>query len=192
MPVVNKLRAFALATGRELWSADGVSPLVYTSPSFGQGTLIVMGGFFGSVIYIKPGGDGDVTGKRLFYDQRMKKHVIGSPIMKDGHIYVSVTDGFGQCYELATGKLVWEERLPTTGASGQTWATANLAGDKLYVINQSGDTIILRAAPKFEVIATNSLGELSNSTLALSNGEIFLRTQAALYCIAESKVAAAN
>jgi len=192
LPVVNKLRAFAPATGRELWSAAGMNPLIYSSASFGEGTVIVQGGFFGSAIFIKPGGEGDVTGKRLFYQQRMKKHSIGSPIVKDGHVYVCITDGFGQCYELATGRLVWEERLPSTGASPQTWASANLVGDKLYVVNQSGDTIILRAAPKFEVIATNPVGELSNSTLALSNGEIFLRTHAALYCIAEPKAGAAN
>ena len=102
-----------------------------------------MGGFFGSVIFIRPGGEGDRTAKRLFYEQRMKRHTIGSPIVKGGHVYLCVTDGFGQCYELATGKLVWEERLPTTGASGQTWATAVLVGDRLYVINQSGDTIII-------------------------------------------------
>ena len=169
-----------------------MSPLVYSSACFGAGTVIVQGGFFGSAIFIKPGGEGDVTGKRLFYEQRMKKHTIGSPVVKDGYVYVCVTDGFGQCYELATGRLVWDERLPSTGGSGQTWASANLAGDKLYVVNQSGDTILMRAAPKFELIATNPVGELSNSTLALSNGEIFLRTHAALYCIAEPKVRAAN
>ena len=41
--------------------------------------------------------------------------------------------------------------------------------------------------PKFEVIATNPLGELSNSTPALSDGEIFVRSHGALYCIANSK-----
>jgi outer membrane protein assembly factor BamB len=187
LPVVNRVRAFAPSTGRELWTADGMSPLVYGSPTFGEGILVVMGGFFGSVIYLKPGGEGDVTSKRIFYERRMRKHTIGSPIVKDGHIYLCVTDGFAQCYELATGKLLWEERLPAMGANGQTWASAVLAGDRLYVINQSGDTFVLRAAPKFELIATNPLGELSNSTLALSDGEIFLRTHSALYCIAETR-----
>jgi hypothetical protein len=67
-----------------------------------------------------------------------------------------------------------------------------LAGDRLYVVNQSGDTFVLRAAPKFEIIATNPLGELSNSTPALSDGEIFIRTHGALYCIAESKQTASK
>ena len=126
-----------------------------------------------------------MTAQRLFYERKMKKHTIGSPVVKDGHVYLCVTDGFGQCYELATGKLLWEERLPATGANGQTWGSAVLTGDRLYVINQSGDTLVLRAAPKFEIIATNPPGELSNSTAALSDGEIFLPTHAALYCIAD-------
>lgn len=187
LPVVNKLRAFAPDDGKELWSADGLNPLVYGSPTLGEGVLVSCAGFFGSVIYLKPGGAGDVTAQRLFYQRKMKKHAIGSPIVKDGHVYLCVTDGFMHCYELATGKLLWEERLAATGASGQTWGSAVLAGDLLYVTNQSGDTFILRAAPKFEVIATNPLGELSNSTPALSGGEIFVRSHGALYCIANSK-----
>lgn len=187
LPVVNKLRAFAPATGRELWSADGMSPLVYGSPTFGEGRLVSYAGFFGSVTYVQPGGNGDVTSQRLFFERRMRKHTIGSPLIKDGHVYLCVTDGFAQCYELASGKLLWEERLPATGASGQIWGSSVLAGERIYVTNQSGDTFVLRAAPKFEVIATNPLRELSNSTPALANGEILLRTHAALYCVAESK-----
>ena len=122
----------------------------------------------------------------------MRKHTIGSPIIKDGHVYLCVTDGFVQCYELATGRMLWEERLPATGAASQTWGSAVLAGERLYVVNQSGDTFVLRAEPKFEIIATNPLGELSNSTPALSDGEVFLRTHAALYCIAEPARSAKN
>lgn len=186
LPAVNKLRAFDPGTGRELWSADGMNPLVYSSPTFGEGTVAVYGGFFGSGIFIKPGGSGDVTGKRLVYEQRLKKHCIGSPIIRDGHVYAALTDGFGQCVELATGKTVWEERLPSTGASAQTWASPVLVEDRLYLVNQSGDTVILRAGPKFEVISINPVGEPSNSTLALSNGDIFLRTQEALWCVANA------
>jgi outer membrane protein assembly factor BamB len=187
LPVANRLCAFDPKDGESLWNTEGMSPLVYSSPTLGEGTLVTYGGFFGSVIYVEPGGEGDQTPKRLFYERKMRKHTIGSPIVKDGHVYLCVTDGFAQCYELATGKMLWEERLPATGASGQIWGSAVRAGDRLYVVNQSGDTFVLRAAPKFEVLATNPLGELSNSTPALSDGEIFVRTDTALYCIAESK-----
>jgi outer membrane protein assembly factor BamB len=187
LPVANKVRAFAPADGRELWSADGINPLAYASTTYGDGTLVTFGGFFGGVVFLKPGGEGDVTAKRLFHEQRMKKHTIGSPLIKDGHIYVCVTDGFLQCYELATGKMVFEERLPATGGSSATWGSPVLVGDRLYVVNQSGDTLLLRAAPKYELLASNPLGELSNATPAFSDGQVFIRTHAALYCVAEGK-----
>jgi outer membrane protein assembly factor BamB len=187
LPVANKERAFAPADGRELWSADGINPLVYASTTYGDGTLVTFGGFFGGVVFLKPGGDGDVTAKRLFHEQRMKKHTIGSPVIRDGHIYVCVTDGFLQCYELATGKMVFEERLPATGGSSATWGSPVLVGERLYVVNQSGDTLVLRAASKYELLASNPLGELSNSTPAFSDAQVFIRTHVALYCVAEGK-----
>jgi hypothetical protein len=187
LPVANKVRAFAPADGRELWSADGINPLAYASTTYGDGTLVTFGGFFGGVVFLKPGGTGDVTAKRLFHEQRMKKHTIGSPVIKDGHIYVCVTDGFLQCYELVTGKMVFEERLPATGGSSATWGSPVLVGDRLYVVNQSGDTLSLRAAPRYELLASNPLGELSNATPAFSDGQVFIRTHTALYCVAEGK-----
>ena len=57
------------------------------------------------------------------------------------------------------------------------------------MVNRSGDTIVLRAAPVFERLATNPVGELSNSTLAMSDGQVFLRTHKALYGIGEASPA---
>ena len=115
----------------------------------------------------------------------MKKHTIGSPIIHEGHAYVSVTDGFFQCYRMSDGKMVFEERLPASGGASATWATGVRVGNRIYLVNQSGDTLVLKAAPKYELIASNPLGELSNSTPAFSGGEIFVRTHNALYCIAQ-------
>ena len=61
-----------------------------------------------------------------------------------------------------------------------------LADGRLYAINHSGDTFVLKASPKFELLATNSLGEPDNASLSVSDGDIFIRTQKALWCIAES------
>lgn len=183
LPVSNRLRAFSVEDGRELWSAGGMNPLVYSSPTLGEGTLVAYGGFFGGVVFIRPGGEGDVTDRRLFHERRMRKHTIGSPVIHEGHVYLSVTDGFLQCYELGSGKMVFEERLPATGATGQTWGSLVRVGDRLYVVNQGGDTVVLRAAPRFEVLAVNPVGEPSNATPAFSDGEIFLRTQTSLICV---------
>ena len=63
------------------------------------------------------------------------------------------------------------------------------ADGRLYVLMRNGDTLVLAASPKYELLATNRLGagEQTNSSLAVSNGEIFIRTFKHLWCIAEKK-----
>ena len=62
-----------------------------------------------------------------------------------------------------------------------------LSGDKWYAINQAGDAFVVRASPKFELLASNSLGETAMSSIAPSNGELFIRTYKALWCISEKR-----
>src|SRR4029079_11318924 len=52
------------ASGRELWTCSGLNPLIYTSPVFADGIAVAMGGFNGSAIAVKAGGNGDVTSTR--------------------------------------------------------------------------------------------------------------------------------
>ena len=68
-----------------------------------------------------------------------------------------------------------------------------VAGDRIYMLNQSGTMIILKASPDFEVIAVNSFGnEMTNSTQAMSNGDILIRTHEHLWCIRSSTKVALN
>ena len=67
-----------------------------------------------------------------------------------------------------------------------------LAGDKIYVPNQSGDVFVLRAEPRFEVLACNSVNEPTNASLAASDGELFLRTDKGLWCFASGEKQSAS
>ena len=63
-----------------------------------------------------------------------------------------------------------------------------LAGDRLYVANDDGDTFVVKASPKFEQLAHNRLGpEIIRASVAVSDGEIFIRSYKHLWCIAEKK-----
>jgi outer membrane protein assembly factor BamB len=182
-----KMVAYDPATGRELWRASGMNPLLYTSPMPGEGLVIGSGGYGGTTIAVKTGGSGDVsTGQRLWQKVRDKQR-IGSGVIKDGHLYILNTPGTAQCINLANGEQVWEERVGSGGKS-QSWSSMVLSGDRIYVLNQSSDTVVLRASPKFEMLAVNSLGDgLTNSSHAVSNGDIFIRTHRHLWCIGAAK-----
>jgi outer membrane protein assembly factor BamB len=192
MTFANDMRGFDPLTGKELWKTDGLNPLLYTSPMAGDGYVVGMGGYFGGTAAVKMGGHGDLSAQKVWSVKREKKHYLSSGVIKDKHIYISATVGVAECRELATGKVLWEERLKSTGPKGETWGSMICVGDKLYVVNQSGDTFVLRANPeKLEQLAVNSLGEHCNTTPAISNGEIFIRTHNALWCISEGNSARA-
>ena len=188
LSLAEQVKAFQPETGKELWSCDGLNPLVYTSPIYGDGVIVAMGGFLGTTIAVKPGGSGDVTATHRLWQTPRTKNRLGSGVVFNGHVYILNTEGIAECLELQTGKRVWDERLKGPGAKSESWSSMILIGDKIYVLNQSGDTIVLRASPKFEVIAINSIGsELTNSTLAVSDGDLFIRTYEHLWCISRDK-----
>ena len=81
-----------------------------------------------------------------------------------------------------------QERLQVPGGRASTWLSLVLSGDRLYLVTQASDIVVLKAAPKFEQLAENSLGDgLSNSLLAVSNRELFIRTHKNLWCIGVQK-----
>jgi outer membrane protein assembly factor BamB len=184
MSFPGQVRAFEPKTGKELWVCDGLNPLVYSSPIYGEGVVLGMGGFQGTQIAVKPGGNGNVTDSHRLWKRERNKNQLGCGVIYDGHFYVLDMPGIAECINLKTGKQVWEERVSGLGPKSESWSSMRLAGDKIYVLNQSGDTLILRASPKFEIIGVNSIGnELTNSSLAVSDGELFIRTHLNLWCI---------
>jgi outer membrane protein assembly factor BamB len=174
-----RLASYDPTTGKELWTCSGLNPLIYTSPMFGEGTAIGSGGYGGSTIAVKLGGSGDVTESHRLWHKPRDKQRIGSGVITGGHLYILNTPGTAQCIELASGKTVWEERL-----KGESWSSMVLAGDRIYVLNQAADTFVLRAAPKFEQLAVNSIGDgRTNASHSMSDGQVFIRTHKHLWCV---------
>jgi outer membrane protein assembly factor BamB len=187
MTWAEKMIAYDPATGRELWRDAGINPLLYSSPMAGEGVVIGSGGFGGTTIAVKAGGSGDVSHNRLWQKLRDKQR-IGSGVITGGHLYILNMPGTAQCIKLATGEQVWEERLTGSGGKSQSWSSMVLSGDHIYVPNQGTDTVVLKASPKFEVLAVNSLNDgQTNSSIAVSDGDLFIRTHKHLWCIAAAK-----
>jgi hypothetical protein len=52
---VEQSRAFDLQTAKSLWACDGLNPLIYSSPVYGDAVLVAMRGFLGTLVAVKPG-----------------------------------------------------------------------------------------------------------------------------------------
>jgi outer membrane protein assembly factor BamB len=182
----NRLAAYDPETGKQLWLSKGLGGTIYTTPLWGEATLVAtssdMNG--GNAIALTPGGTGDVTESQRVWRLERVKGAIGSGVIYQGHIYTIDRDGIVACLEIKTGEKVWEERLKGPGSRSSSWSSMLLANGKIYVPNQAGDVFVLRAGPKFEVLGTNSSNEPTNASLAASDGDLFLRTDKSLWCIA--------
>ncbi len=178
-----QLKAFDPKSGTELWSCDGLNPLIYTSPMFGNNTLVAMGGYHGNTVAVKTGGKGDVTRSHRSW-QKIRDHGgIGTGVIAGDHVYSLDGSGTVYCTELQSGKELWEQRLP---GSGRSWGSLLLSGDHIYTLSQSGETVVFKAEPEaFEQIAHNEIGEKTNSSIAVSDGQLFIRTWKGLWCIGE-------
>jgi outer membrane protein assembly factor BamB len=170
-----RLAAYDPQSGDELWTCAGLNQLAYTSPIYEDGIVVAMGGFNGMSIAVRGGGRGDITESRRLWHHPKTQQRIGSGVIKDGYIYI----------HNEPGELVWKERLKGTGTSGTNWSSIMLAGDNCYTVSQGGDCFVFKAAPTFEVVSVNSIGEQSNSSVVPSEGELFIRTHEALWCIGE-------
>lgn len=182
-----RLAAYEPKSGKELWTCSGLNPLVYTSPVFGGDVVVAMGGFGGSAIGVRAGGSGDITASRRLWLQPKSPQRIGSGAVSGDYLYIHNDPGTAMCMDIKTGESLWTERLKGASSSGQNWSSVMLADGNCYTITQGGDCFVFKAGPNFELVAVNSLGERSNSSIVPSNGELFIRTHASLYCIGGKK-----
>ncbi len=194
------LRAYDAASGHEVWRFDGnpkearwlprprvlSRSSIIASPVFADGRVFVaMGQSPGhgngpSLIHaINPNGQGDVTKSRLLWTSREVGRVVGTPIAKDGLLYLGDLGGTIHCLDAATGAHVWKHETHEA-----IWGSVLLAGDRLYVGNVAGSMTVLRAGRQKELLATIEMDAPLYSRPAVVGDALYLTTANRLYLIA--------
>jgi outer membrane protein assembly factor BamB len=182
LSVPKKLKGFDPATGKEVWHCDGLTDLVYTSPVVSSdGIVVAMSGYGGATLAVKAGGAGDITKDRLWHHPRNPQR-IGSPVIVGDYAYLVNEPGLASCFELKSGKDVWkQERL-----MGSTWGSLVHAAGRLYVTSLKGETVVLKANPeKVTVIERNKLPDDVYASIAIVDGELFIRGYKYLWCVSK-------
>lgn len=188
--------AYDLDSGSIVWTCDGIrgtrGNLTYSSPVVAGDTCVFVGGWQGPTLGVRLGpldgeaaeGDaeeGDAQVSRQAWRHAGQMSNCASGAYMNGRIFVPDMRGILWCIDPATGLPDWKERV----ARGGTWGSIVSVGDRMYLLGQSGTTVVFKAdAEGLEVLAENVIDERTNSTLAVAGGEIFLRTHEHLYCIA--------
>jgi len=194
------LRSYDAASGHEIWRFNGnpkdapwlprpgvlSRSFIIASPVFADGRVFVaMGQSPGhgngpSFIHaISPNGQGDVTESKLLWTCREVGRVVGTPIEKDGLLYVGDVGGTVHCLDAATGAHVWKHET-----NGAIWGCLLLAGDRLYVGNEEGTMTVLRAGRRKQLLAQIEMDAPLYSPPALIGDALYLATAKRLYLIA--------
>ena len=173
-------------TGKELWRANGLNPdnnpayrIVASPVTFGD--IVIAPTRERPMLVLRAGGRGNITTSHKLYEFNNGPDV-PTPVTDGTYLYVVNDRGIAYCLELKTGNTVYgPERLtPGTYSSSPV-----LADGKIYITSEDGVTSVYRAGPKFELLAENKMDDYTLSSIAVKEGQLFLRTAGWLWAIGQ-------
>ncbi|HET7286614.1 MAG TPA: hypothetical protein VFI71_04050, partial [Pyrinomonadaceae bacterium] len=100
-------------------------------------------------------------------------------------LYTCSNQGVFTAYNAKTGERVYQERLGGTGAAFTASPVASEG--KIYLSSEDGDVFVVKAGPKYELLAKNPVGEVMMATPAISDGLLIVRTVSHLYAFGEKQ-----
>lgn len=168
-------------TGKELWSAKGHGGYVVPSVVTHDGIVYAIGGG-GTSLAVKSGGKGDVTESHVLW-RKPKGSNASSPIYHDGFLYWINSNGRVLCRQDAATGATTERRI---AQENFLWSSPALAEGKLYIVTQHEGVYVIAANAKLDEVAHNAFADdksRSNASIAISDGQLFLRNDQYLYCI---------
>ena len=177
----HRLEAFDPRTGELLWYAGQPNEFPTAIATHHDGTVYTSRGHrSGPYMAINTDGRGDVSQTHVIWRVPTGAPYLSSILYYEGLIYMANGSGVASCVDAKTGERVWQKRI------GGQFSASPVAGDgKIYLVSETGDTVVLRAGRELDVIARNNIGEHTIASPAISNGQIFLRTDEHLIAIGQ-------
>jgi outer membrane protein assembly factor BamB len=183
--------AYNPRTGKEIWSCKRFGregKFGEPIPVSDRDTLYALSGRPGPFQAIRLGGTGDVTKTQVRWQIRRRGRDVSSQILWEGLLYGVDRMGVLTCYDSKDGKLLYSERIT---ANGKSLASPVVVHGKIFFVMDNGETVIIEPGRKLKIAGRNKLGDGSQldfgASPAVAEGQLFLRSQAHLYCIGEKK-----
>jgi len=184
-PILISLGSMALygydpATGKEIWRVETIGTHSGSCrPVVGHGLVFSpMGSPRGELLAVRPDGHGNVTDSHVAWRYNRAVPRRPSLLLVDDLLFMVDDGGVGACLEAKTGREIWRERI-----GGDFSASPILSDGKIYFFDQNGKSTVIKAAPRYEVIAENQLDEGLMASPAVSGNALFVRTKTHLYRI---------
>jgi outer membrane protein assembly factor BamB len=173
-------------TGQVLWELDSALPARVVSSPVIAGDLIIgtcgKGGAGIQLSAVRPGSLENSGKATLVYKHTGKTApYVPTSLSKDGLLFTFHDRGDVSCLRSETGEVLWTKR-----PGGRFYGSPVWISGLLYCINRKGEVIVIKAAPTYELLAVNPLGEKSQATPAIAGEKIYLRTYSHLISIGSS------
>lgn len=185
-------RGYDPATGAELWRLAKKSEVTIPAPVLGKDLAFITSGNrpIQPIFAIRPGATGDISLKEgqdkdaaIAWSRMRGGPYMPTPILDGPYFYTCSNSGILTCYEAATGKEVYKERV---GGSGSYTASPVAADGRLYLASEQGDVRVVKAGPVFELLSVNKMDDYIMATPAISNGCLFVRSQHFLFALGQT------
>lgn len=152
--------------------------------------------FYKNRIYVTCGGDiwwgkkeawikcidatktGDITKSGDIWSQPLEKHSASTPAISKGLVYVTDCGKNLHCLDAENGNPYWKHKLQM-----DSWSSALVADNKIYVGSRGGDFWILEEGKKLNVLSSENLDSPIHSTPVAANGILYVSTMNRLYAI---------
>jgi outer membrane protein assembly factor BamB len=175
-----RVASFDPATGEEFWTVDGPSEEFVATPLYNEKTGLVYASSSWPqrhLLAIRPNGHGNVTKTNIVWrDNKGAPYIPSFLVAGDFFFSINVT-GVVFCYDAATGKVFWQEKL------GRHHASPVLIRGLVFFISDEGEINVIRPGANFDRVAKFELGEQCYASPAISDGQVFLRGFEHLFCI---------
>ena len=176
------IRGYDPATGKELWRLTPNSEITTPTPFVAHDLIFVTSGYapIQPIYAIRPGGNGDISLKDdkesntfIAWSKKRGGPYMPTPIVYGDLLYTCSNQGVLTAYNVDTGERIYQERL--AGKGGAFTASPVASDGKIYLSSEDGDVFVVKAGPKHELLATNSVGEVMMATPAISDGLVIVR-----------------
>lgn len=172
------VQGFDLKNGARLWSVYSQGEGVVPSIVIGGGLIYSVSGYEKPTVRaVRPPANGSEAS--IVWEQKKGVPMIPSLIFHENHLFGITEGGVAICLQAGTGEIIWQERV-----GGNHSASPVLAENRIYFLNEEGESTVIEASPAFKILAKNPLKEKAQASMAISQGQLFIRTAGHLFCIA--------
>ena len=178
-----RVDAYDPGTGKLLWWTGESHRFAVPVPAYDDGVLYVSRGYrSGPYLAVSTGGRGDVSKSHLRWSVPTGAPYVSSLLYYDGLVYMANDAGIVTGVDPKSGEKVWQERI-----EGIFTASPVAAEGRVYLVSETGETIVLPAGREARVLSRNATSERSVATPALSRGQIFIRTDDNLIAVGPAR-----